>query len=392
MSLINKMLQDLEARSAGAAAEVPAGIDAQRARRPRLPLLAGAVAGAVLVIVTATAVYLAQRAEAPAAVEASARKALAAPAPPPAQPSLPIPQEAIDRLAEMAAEQRAVQEQKQEQKPEQKPEQEQGPALAKTKENGDTPLARAAEPSASPARRTRAASADAAPPAGTVRAAPAVSPPAPAQRRVASATPAAPARAALPAPERTSAGPQRAEGAYRRALAHLGEGRIVEATAELRAALQADPRHEGARQTLVGLLVEAGRKDEAMRELEQSLALEPRQPAMAMLLARMQIDSGASGIETLQRSLPHAMGNGEYRAFLAGALARAGRQREAATHYEAALRTAPQNGVWWMGLGLALQADRREPEAAAAFQKALDSGSLTAQLQDFVAGKLKQVR
>jgi len=386
MSLINKMLQDLEARNADAAAAVPAGIDAQRARRPRLPLLAGAVAGAVLVIVTATAVYLAQRAEAPAAVEASARKAPAAPAPAPAQPSLPIPQEAIDRLAEMAAEQRAVQEQKPEQ------EQEQGPALAKTKENGDTPLARAAEPSAPPARRTRAASADAAPPAGTVRAAPAVIPPAPAQRRVASAVPAAPARAAPPAPERTSAGPQRAEGAYRRALAHLGEGRIVEATAELRAALQADPRHEGARQTLVGLLVEAGRKDEAMRELEQSLALEPRQPAMAMLLARMQIDSGASGIETLQRSLPHAMGNGEYRAFLAGALARAGRQREAATHYEAALRTAPQNGVWWMGLGLALQADRREPEAAAAFQKALDSGSLTAQLQDFVAGKLKQVR
>ncbi|RZA32906.1 MAG: tetratricopeptide repeat protein [Lysobacteraceae bacterium] len=110
-----------------------------------------------------------------------------------------------------------------------------------------------------------------------------------------------------------------------------------------------------------------------------------------MLLARLQIERGGPGIDTLMRSLPHAAGNGDYHAFLAGALAREGRHREAAEHYQAALRTAPQNGVWWMGLGMSLQAAQRNPEAAGAFQKALESGTLSAELQGFVERKLKQL-
>ena len=68
-----------------------------------------------------------------------------------------------------------------------------------------------------------------------------------------------------------------------------------------------------------------------------------------------------------------------------------GRHREAAEHYQVALRTAPQNGVWWMGLGIALQAEKRSLEAAGAFQKALDSGTLSGELQGFVERKLKQL-
>jgi len=204
--------------------------------------------------------------------------------------------------------------------------------------------------------------------------------------RPAAAKPVAPATSG-----RVETPAQRAENAYRRALASLEDGRVTEAIAGLQAALKVDPRHEPARQTLVGLLVEAKRPDEAMRQLQAGLALDPAQPAMAMLLARLQIERGGSGIETLMRSLPHAAGNGDYHAFLAGALAREGRNREAAEHYGAALRTAPQNGVWWMGLGISLQAEKRNLEAAGAFQKALDSGTLSGELQGFVERKLKQL-
>ncbi|MES2126201.1 MAG: tetratricopeptide repeat protein, partial [Pseudomonadota bacterium] len=133
---------------------------------------------------------------------------------------------------------------------------------------------------------------------------------------------------------------QRAETEYRRALASMQEGRVHEAIAGLERTVQVDPRHDAARQTLVGLLIEAHRSDEAISQLQVSLTLEPRQPAMAILLARLQIERGGSGIDTLTRTLPYANGNGEYHAFLAGALQRQQRNREAIEQYRAALRSA----------------------------------------------------
>ena len=184
---------------------------------------------------------------------------------------------------------------------------------------------------------------------------------------------------------------QRAESEYRDAMASLQEGRVGAAIASLGQALKLDPRHDAARQTLVGLLVEAKRTDEAIALLQNGLTLEPRQPGVAMLLARLQIERGGSGIDTLMRTLPYAGGNGEYHAFLAGALQRQQRHREAAEQYQAALASAPQQGVWWMGLGISLQAEQRNAEALAAFQRARDSGKLSADLQNFVDRKLQQL-
>jgi MSHA biogenesis protein MshN len=190
---------------------------------------------------------------------------------------------------------------------------------------------------------------------------------------------------------REEAVPQRAEGEYRRALANLQDGRMLDAVAALEQALRLDPAHDAARQTLVGLLIEAKRTDEAIRHLQAGLALDARQPALAMLLARLQIERGGSGIDTLMRTLPYAGSNADYHAFLAGALQREQRHREAAEQYQAALRAAPGNGVWWMGLGMSLQADKRNGEALEAFQRARASGSLSAELLAFVERRLQQL-
>ena len=184
---------------------------------------------------------------------------------------------------------------------------------------------------------------------------------------------------------------QRAEGEYRRALASMQEGRMIETIASLEQALRIDPRHEAARQTLVGLLIEGGHPDEAMRQLQLGLAQDPRQPALAMLLARLQIERGGNGIETLTRTLPYAGASPDYHAFLAGALQRQQRHREAAAEYQAALRAAPANGVWWMGLGISLQAEKRNGEALEAFQKAQASGVLSQELQAFVERQIRQL-
>ena len=184
---------------------------------------------------------------------------------------------------------------------------------------------------------------------------------------------------------------QRAEASYRRALASMQEGRMGETVAALEDALRIEPGHEAARQTLVALLIEGGRSDEAVRQLQLGLARDPKQPALAMLLARLQIERGGNGIDTLMRTLPFAGNNPDYHAFLAGALARQQRHREAAAEYLVAVRGAPANGVWWMGLGMSLQAEKRDGEALDAFRKARAGGTLTPELLGFVERRIQQL-
>ena len=187
---------------------------------------------------------------------------------------------------------------------------------------------------------------------------------------------------------------QRVENEYRRALAQLQDGRVSDAMLALQQTLQLDPRHQGARETLVRLLLEAQRPDDAARQLQLSLALDPKQPAQAMMLARLQLDKangGAAALDTLMRSLPYAADNGEYHAFLAGVLQREQRYREAAEHYQLALQAAPDNSVWWMGLGIALQADNHPAQARQAFERARGLQTLSPQLQAFVERKLVQL-
>ncbi|MGK5050575.1 tetratricopeptide repeat protein [Janthinobacterium sp. RB2P8] len=187
---------------------------------------------------------------------------------------------------------------------------------------------------------------------------------------------------------------QRVENAYRRALTQLQDGRVSDAMLALQQTLQLDPRHQGARETLVRLLLEAQRPDEAARQLQLSLALDPKQPAQAMMLARLQLDKpngGTAALDTLMRSLPYASDSGEYHAFLAGVLQREQRYREASEHYQQALQTAPDNSVWWMGLGIALQADNHPAQARQAFERAKGLQTLSPQLQAFVERKLVQL-
>jgi len=201
-----------------------------------------------------------------------------------------------------------------------------------------------------------------------------------------------PVAAAMPENSEAGLNPQqKAENEYRRALLKLQDARVSEAIASLEQALLLYPRHEAARQTLVGLLVEGGRTSDAIRHLALATSLDPAQANMAMLLARLQLENGGNALETLQRSLPFAESNADYRALLAGVLQRGARHKEAIDQYQAAVRLQPGNGIWWMGMGISLQADKRNADAKLAFQRARDSGRLTPELETFVERRLQQL-
>lgn len=184
---------------------------------------------------------------------------------------------------------------------------------------------------------------------------------------------------------------ERAEGEYRKALGVLNAGRLGEAIEGLRAALRQEGTHAASRQLLFKLLIENKRLDEAAELLQEGLQLQPAQISWAMSLARLQVDRGdlPGALQTLQRSSPSAANSADYQGFLAHVLQRLGRSREAVESYQSATRLAPGEGRWWLGLGLALEADGRAAEARDALLRAKASGTLGGELSALVEQKLR---
>jgi MSHA biogenesis protein MshN len=184
---------------------------------------------------------------------------------------------------------------------------------------------------------------------------------------------------------------QLAENSYRKAISLMQQGRTEDSIIELNQALTLDPHHHEARLTLAGLLIDAKRANEAERQLQQALALDPAQSDTSMLLARLQADRGGNveAIKTLQRGLPNAENQADYQALLATLLDRSGQHKAAIEHYLTALRYAPQSGTWWIGLGIALQADGQADKGRTAFLRARATNSLNADLSAYVDQQLK---
>ena len=186
---------------------------------------------------------------------------------------------------------------------------------------------------------------------------------------------------------------QRAENEYREAGSLLQSGRQAEATAMLEQAVKLDPRHAGARQMLIGLMLQAKRNDDAMKLAQDGLALDPAQSGLTTILARVQFEQGDlhAALTTMEHGLSYAGTNAEYHAFMAALLIRDKRNKEAIEQYTVALTAQPQNGVWWMGIGMALQADNHLLEAREAYVRAERTDSLTPELRAFVDQRLAQL-
>ena len=187
---------------------------------------------------------------------------------------------------------------------------------------------------------------------------------------------------------------ERAESEYRRAVNLVNQGRMAEGMDGFRAALQADPGYEAPRQTLVALLLEANRVDEAASILREGLATNPANAAFAALLARIMVERGdlAGALALLQKHAPAAGSSAEYHGFAAALYQRLGRHKEAIEEYQTALRLAPSAGVWWVGLAISQQAAERPRDALDSFRRAKATGSLAPDLVTFVDQRLKQLQ
>lgn len=187
---------------------------------------------------------------------------------------------------------------------------------------------------------------------------------------------------------------KRTETEYRRAVTLLNQGRVAEGMDALRSSLAADPLNETARQTLVALLLEQRRLEESGAVLQAGLNLNPANSDFAILLARILVDrqdvSGA--LVVLQKYAPADGTRADYHGFAAALYQRMGQHREAINEYQTALRLLPQSAIWWVGLGISQEAADRRKEALESFRRARASGGLNSELIAYVDQRLRQLQ
>jgi MSHA biogenesis protein MshN len=374
MSVLNRMLQDLEARRAGgAAADSAVRATAPQPRRLLLWSLAGVAAALGLAFGDWPALFSANAARLPQPVA----MVDATPAEAPARSVAPQASAVGEaRPARPAAAPRAAPV-----RPEAKRKAAAEPGTATTLAK----LSPAAVPQGPGTALPGAASASAA-------MAPAASAASPAVPAVAAAVPAVPGvpghvdkQISLPSAA------QRAQVLYRQGLelAASGQGRL--GVQRLQEALQLDPKLRAARQQAVALLYEQGRGSEADAFAREGLALAPDDAALAYLLARGMAAQGdtAGALALLERN-PRL--SADAFGLRAGLHSQQGDFKRALPDYEQAVRLQPGNSLWWLGLGVALEATGQRQQARQVYARAQGIGVDSHELNVFLDQKLRALQ
>jgi MSHA biogenesis protein MshN len=186
----------------------------------------------------------------------------------------------------------------------------------------------------------------------------------------------------------------RAEAEFRRGVGLLNEGRAGEAEAAFNAALAAYPPHEAARQALVAMDLEQRRLDDARRLLQEGVALSPGNARFASVLAQIHAERKdyPAALEVLNTVKAPGQESPELQALRGMMLQKLGRHAEAAEAFQASLRNQPQNGAGWMGLGISLEALGRKAEASDAFRRAATTGTLSAEVRSYAEQRSRQLQ
>jgi MSHA biogenesis protein MshN len=190
--------------------------------------------------------------------------------------------------------------------------------------------------------------------------------------------------------ERPRSASDTAEAHFRRAVLLLNHGRVSEAEDQLIAALNADPAHSAARQTYVALLLEQQRTDAARRVLQQALALNPGHATFALALARIHAEQRDyhAALEVMERA-GSVSRNADFQALRGAVLQRLARHGEAVEAYQNAIRGGAQPATTWVGLGISLEALGRKPDAAQAYRRALAAGPIAPEAREYAESRAR---
>lgn len=178
------------------------------------------------------------------------------------------------------------------------------------------------------------------------------------------------------------------ELAYQRASLAIRQGRRQEAIAALQQTLVLQPLHTQARLALAGAWIENGQMQRAQEVLAAGIDRQPSSTALAKLYGHLLVQQGdySRARRTLEAAAMGARQDADYQALLGTLYQRIGAPEQAALAYRRALTLRPDQGVWWIGLGIAQEQAQRHEQAREAFGTALRH-TLTPALRRYAQGR-----
>lgn len=184
---------------------------------------------------------------------------------------------------------------------------------------------------------------------------------------------------------------EQADALYQQGREAQRTGRLKEAITHYQTALSLSPEHIAARQSLASLLISAQQWSAVEPVLREGISIPATRMTSTLTLARLFVErnQAADALDLMQQQAASGEKNAEYQGFLATLLNRAGRASEAAKHYQLATQLAPTEARWWAGLGIALETDGQSAAAHEAYLKARSLPGLPPELAVHVEQRLR---
>jgi tetratricopeptide (TPR) repeat protein len=178
------------------------------------------------------------------------------------------------------------------------------------------------------------------------------------------------------------------------ALQLYRKGQHESANAKMAEVMELAPDNIAARSLFAAKLLEQHRFEAAAKLLEQGLQQRPGTTEWIKIYARILVDHGdeQAAIGLLHDGLPDVAEDPGYHAFLAALYQRQARHADAVQVYHQVLGIHPENGVWWMGLAISLEAMDRNREALEAYQRAFEIRQDSPDIYRFLEQKIARLK
>jgi MSHA biogenesis protein MshN len=173
----------------------------------------------------------------------------------------------------------------------------------------------------------------------------------------------------------------------------LREGNTLTAIKGLQTLLTNEPENVRVRKKLTSLLFAENRIQEAKALLMEGLLLQPQQHDLRLMLARLftQQEQLQKALALLLEVSPSITVHSEYYAYRAALAQRSSNYNQAQQDYQNLVDSEPNSAKWWLGLGIAQDSLGENAQAQISYSKADNDQQLSPEVMTFLRGRLQDL-